>query len=169
MGIGTRRRHLPGATGSRGRPSAAGDARGGHPSGAADPRGRRREAAGSSRRRGGAAPYLLVAPAVALFIIFLLVPIGYTVWLSFRASRVTAGGLLRVERFVGWDNYADVLTSSDYVAGGAADARLRGHRGAGHARPGVAVRPAAGLAAGRLRALLPDRHLPAVRGPGVIA
>jgi multiple sugar transport system permease protein len=114
MGIGTRR-HLPGATGSRDRPSAAGDARGGHPSGAPDSRDRRRGATASSRRRGGAAPYLLVAPALALLVTFLLVPIGYTVWLSFRASRVTAGGLLRVERFVGWDNYADVLTSSDYV------------------------------------------------------
>jgi multiple sugar transport system permease protein len=66
-------------------------------------------------RRGGAAPYVLVAPAVALFVTFLLVPIGYTVWLSFRASRVTAGGLVRVERFIGWANYSDVVTSSDYV------------------------------------------------------
>jgi multiple sugar transport system permease protein len=66
-------------------------------------------------RRGGAAPYVLVTPALVLLITFLLVPIGYTVWLSFRASRVTAGGLLRVEKFVGWANYSDVLTSSDYV------------------------------------------------------
>ncbi len=66
-------------------------------------------------RRGGAAPYVLVAPAVALFVLFLLVPIGYTVWLSFRASRVSAGGLVRVEKFVGWANYSDVLTSSDYL------------------------------------------------------
>jgi multiple sugar transport system permease protein len=66
-------------------------------------------------RRAGAVPYVLLAPAVALFVTFLLVPIGYTVWLSFRAARVDAGGLVRVERFVGWANYAGVVTSSEYV------------------------------------------------------
>ncbi|WP_238012417.1 sugar ABC transporter permease [Dactylosporangium sp. AC04546] len=70
------------------------------------------------RRSAGATPYVLLTPAVVLLVLFLLVPIGYTVWLSLRASRVTGGGLgLRVERFVGLENYADVLSHPDYVDG----------------------------------------------------
>src|SRR4051794_11754952 len=62
------------------------------------------------RRRGGPTPYVLVAPAVVLLVLFLLVPIGYTVWLSLRASRVSGGGLgLRVEKFVGLENYLGVF------------------------------------------------------------
>jgi len=50
--------------------------------------------------------------------VFLLVPIGYTVWLSLRASRVTGDGLgLRHEVFVAFDNYKSVLTAPDYVHG----------------------------------------------------
>jgi multiple sugar transport system permease protein len=61
---------------------------------------------------------VFVAPAVILLAIFLLVPIGYTVWLSLRASRVTGDGLgLRHEVFVAFDNYTSVLTAPDYVHG----------------------------------------------------
>jgi multiple sugar transport system permease protein len=64
------------------------------------------------------APYVFVAPAVILLGVFLLVPIGYTVWLSLRASRVTGDGLgLRHEVFVAFDNYRSVLTEPDYVHG----------------------------------------------------
>jgi multiple sugar transport system permease protein len=70
------------------------------------------------RRRGGATPYVLVAPAVVLIVMFLLVPIGYTVWLSLRASRVTGDGLgLRIEKFVGLENYSGVLTDNSYAQG----------------------------------------------------
>jgi multiple sugar transport system permease protein len=71
------------------------------------------------RRPGtGAAPYVFVAPAVILLAVFLLVPIGYTVWLSLRASRVTGDGLgLRHEVFVALDNYASVVTDPGYVGG----------------------------------------------------
>jgi multiple sugar transport system permease protein len=70
------------------------------------------------RRRGGPTPYVLMAPALVLLVLFLLVPIGYTVWLSLRASRVTGGGLgLRKEQFVGLENYTSVLTDSAYVDG----------------------------------------------------
>ncbi|GGM30339.1 carbohydrate ABC transporter permease [Dactylosporangium sucinum] len=70
------------------------------------------------RRSAGPTPYVMLSPAVVLLVLFLLVPIGYTVWLSLRASRVTGGGLgLRVERFVGLENYADVLSHPDYVDG----------------------------------------------------
>jgi multiple sugar transport system permease protein len=71
-----------------------------------------------SRNRTGSAPYVLVAPAVVLLAVFLLVPIGYTVWLSLRASRVTAGGIgPRVEVFTGLANYTGVLTEPSYVQG----------------------------------------------------
>lgn len=70
------------------------------------------------RRRGGPTPYVLLSPAIVLLVLFLLVPIGYTVWLSLRAARVTGGGLgIRKETFVGLDNYASVLTDSAYVDG----------------------------------------------------
>jgi multiple sugar transport system permease protein len=69
-----------------------------------------------SRRRGGPAPYVLMAPALVLIVVFLLVPICYTVWLSFRASRVTGGGLgLRKESFVGFGNYVGAVTDSAYA------------------------------------------------------
>jgi multiple sugar transport system permease protein len=71
-----------------------------------------------SRHRTGSAPYVLVAPAVLMLVVFLLVPIGYTVWLSLRASRVTAGGIgPRVEVFTGLDNYLSVLSEPSYVQG----------------------------------------------------
>jgi len=71
-----------------------------------------------SRPRTGSAPYVLVAPAVLLLVLFLLVPIGYTVWLSLRASRVTDGGIgPRVEVFTGLGNYLSVLTDPGYVSG----------------------------------------------------
>jgi multiple sugar transport system permease protein len=71
-----------------------------------------------ARRTTGTAPYVLVAPAVALLVVFLLVPIGYTVWLSLRASRVTDGGIgPRVEAFSGMDNYRSVLTDPGYIQG----------------------------------------------------
>jgi multiple sugar transport system permease protein len=68
------------------------------------------------RRRGGAAPYVLMGPAVLLLVVFLLIPIGYTLWLSIRASRVTGGGLgLRKETYVGLDNYVGAITDSAYA------------------------------------------------------
>jgi multiple sugar transport system permease protein len=71
-----------------------------------------------ARRTTGTAPYVLVAPAVGLLVLFLLVPIGYTVWLSLRASRVTGGGIgPRVEAFTGLGNYRSVLTDPGYVSG----------------------------------------------------
>lgn len=67
------------------------------------------------RRRGGSAPYVLLAPAVVLLVVFLVVPIGYTIWLSVRASRVTGGGLgLRKETFVGFGNYIGAVTDPAY-------------------------------------------------------
>ncbi|WP_326551837.1 carbohydrate ABC transporter permease [Micromonospora sp. NBC_01813] len=64
------------------------------------------------RRRGpGSAPYLMSAPAIALFVAFVLLPIGYAVWLSMHAMRVTGGGFgIRSEVFVGFENYLTSVT-----------------------------------------------------------
>src|SRR5665647_441513 len=58
------------------------------------------------------APYAFVLPALALFIAFLLLPIIYATWLSFRANRRTGGGILGKlsETFVGFENYTRSLT-----------------------------------------------------------
>jgi multiple sugar transport system permease protein len=73
-------------------------------------------AARPSRRRGGPAPYVLMSPALVLLVVFLFVPIAYTLWLSLRASRVTGSGLgLRKESFVGFDNYVGAVTDSAYA------------------------------------------------------
>lgn len=73
--------------------------------------------AGSARRRNAPrlAPYVFLAPAMLFFVVFLLLPIGYAVWLSLRATRIEGGSILgrRVERFVGLDNYAASLSDPE--------------------------------------------------------
>ena len=51
------------------------------------------------------AAYLFLAPWIAGFIFFLLVPLGWAVWLS-----VTDEQLLRPGRFIGFENYARAFT-----------------------------------------------------------
>lgn len=62
-----------------------------------------------------AAPYLMTAPAVILFALFILVPIGYAIWLSLHAMRVRGAGLgVRTEVFVGVENYLDAVADSAF-------------------------------------------------------
>ncbi|MFD2024503.1 carbohydrate ABC transporter permease [Promicromonospora aerolata] len=69
-------------------------------------------------RRGQIAPYLFTAPAVILYIAFMLIPVGYAVWLSLRAYRIEGALLGRKEDvFVGLENYAAVLTNPEFAAG----------------------------------------------------
>ncbi len=65
------------------------------------------------------APYLFSAPAVILYILFTLVPVGYTIWLSFRAYRLEGSGIggRRVDVFAGLDNYATVFGDPEMIAG----------------------------------------------------
>ncbi|KJC65295.1 ABC transporter permease [Agreia bicolorata] len=65
------------------------------------------------------APYLFSAPAVLLYILFTLVPVVYTVWISFRAYRLQGSGIggRRVDVFAGFDNYATVFSDSEMIAG----------------------------------------------------
>jgi multiple sugar transport system permease protein len=63
-------------------------------------------------RRERRTAWLLLSPALVLLFCFLLVPIGYSVWLSLHANTVSGGGLLGVrrEQFAGLDNYRTALT-----------------------------------------------------------
>ncbi|MFF4835503.1 carbohydrate ABC transporter permease [Streptomyces sp. NPDC001315] len=69
--------------------------------------------------RTQATPWLFAAPAVLFFSMFLIIPIGYAVYLSFRGFRIQGGGAFgrRVETFVGFDNYQAVFTDHEYLAG----------------------------------------------------
>ena len=74
-----------------------------------------------SRRRSSTprlAPWLFVGPAVLLAFGLLLVPLLYTVWLSFRGTRVSGSGLgTRQEVFVGFDNYLASIGNPQLWAG----------------------------------------------------
>ena len=70
-------------------------------------------------RRGTASrgvPYLFLAPAVLLFTLFLVLPIGYAVYLSFRRVKVSGLGLgrgSRTEIFAGLANYRAALADPE--------------------------------------------------------
>lgn len=76
-----------------------------------------------ARRRGirgrAVVPWLFAAPAVILFVLFLVIPIVYAVYLSFRGSAVTGGGAFgrRVEGFVGFANYVAAMTDPQFLTG----------------------------------------------------
>ncbi|WP_432485392.1 carbohydrate ABC transporter permease [Kineococcus esterisolvens] len=76
-------------------------------------------AAAPARRRRNTAPYLFMAPGLVLFVAFLLIPVGYAVYLSLRGLRVSGPGPFgrREETFVGLDNYVTALTSRDFLEG----------------------------------------------------
>ncbi|MBB6350136.1 carbohydrate ABC transporter permease [Nonomuraea muscovyensis] len=73
-----------------------------------------------TRRRGGLVPYLFLAPAMILFALFMVVPIGYTVHLSLHRTKVSGLGLgkgARKEVFVGLDNYVAAVGDGELWAG----------------------------------------------------
>jgi multiple sugar transport system permease protein len=66
---------------------------------------------GLSRVRGPA-PYVLIAPATALFLGCIVAPAMYAAYLSVRGVEVTGGGMFgsaRLETFVGLRNYRDAI------------------------------------------------------------
>jgi multiple sugar transport system permease protein len=74
------------------------------------------------RRRTASArvPYAFLAPVVVLFTLMVLVPIGYTAYLSLRRVRVSGLGLgagARREVFAGLENYRAALADSEFWAG----------------------------------------------------
>ncbi|HVQ96764.1 MAG TPA: sugar ABC transporter permease, partial [Mycobacteriales bacterium] len=90
------------AAGGSGRPGSG-------PTGSGPARSRRRRAVGSRL-----APVLFLLPAAVLFVLFLLIPIGYAILLSLHGQRVR-GGLLgrRTEVWVGLDNYRAALADPE--------------------------------------------------------
>lgn len=63
------------------------------------------------------APWAFLAPVLALFVTFFVVPLGYALYLSVMQLKV-AGGAYGVRRqvFVGMDNYVATLTDPELVA-----------------------------------------------------
>jgi multiple sugar transport system permease protein len=61
-------------------------------------------------------PYAFLSPAIVLFVLMFLVPVGYTVYLSLRQVRVTGLGLgrgARQEIYAGLANYRTALADSE--------------------------------------------------------
>jgi multiple sugar transport system permease protein len=73
------------------------------------PRRRRRSLFREERRLGAA----MLAPSLALIALVAAYPIGYAIWLSLNEYSVITPGL---SRFVGFDNYAEALGSSEFWA-----------------------------------------------------
>lgn len=64
------------------------------------------------------APWLFLSPAIVLFAAFLILPMGYSIYLSFVALRVTGGAYgVRRQVFVGFDNYVAAITDPELIAG----------------------------------------------------
>ncbi|WP_405019693.1 sugar ABC transporter permease [Kitasatospora sp. NBC_00070] len=66
------------------------------------------------------APYAFLAPATLLFALFFALPIGYAVYLSFRAVRVKGLGLgsgARTEVWAGLANYTSALSDPELLGG----------------------------------------------------
>jgi len=65
------------------------------------------------------APYAFVTPAVVLYALVLLIPIGYTVYLSVEKSQVSGLGLglgARRQVFAGLSNYQTALTDAAFLS-----------------------------------------------------
>jgi multiple sugar transport system permease protein len=77
--------------------------------------------AGTGTRPGRAiVPYLFLAPAAVLFTLFVLVPIGYTAYLSLQRVQITGLGLgrgSRTEVFAGLGTYREALGAPELWRG----------------------------------------------------
>ena len=72
-----------------------------------------------ARRRASRVPYVMLAPAIVLFALFMAAPIVYTVYLSFEKTKVVGLGLgsgARTDVWAGIDNYVSALADPDFLA-----------------------------------------------------
>ncbi|WP_129668451.1 carbohydrate ABC transporter permease [Phytoactinopolyspora endophytica] len=70
------------------------------------------------RRRRAAVPYGFLAPAITLFLLFLALPIGYALYLSFRSVEMSGLGLgpaSRAEVWAGLSNYSAALDDPEFL------------------------------------------------------
>jgi ABC-type sugar transport system permease subunit len=67
-----------------------------------------RQAASRYRRRRSLRAYGFVAPYVVPFVIFLVIPVGWSIWLSF-----TQGGLVGPGKFVGFTNWRQIASDDE--------------------------------------------------------
>ncbi len=63
-------------------------------------------------RKQWTAAYLLILPFIALFVALVLVPLGYSAYLSLFVERLIGG-----VSFVGLENYLRAFTDSDFLSG----------------------------------------------------
>jgi len=56
----------------------------------------------------------LLGPSMALILVFVVAPVGYAVWLSLT-NKTLIGFEAQTPRFVGADNYRQLLTSADFL------------------------------------------------------
>lgn len=73
----------------------------------------------AAARRRSIVPWLMLAPGIVLFVLFMAAPILYTVVLSFQKTVVEGLGLgsgAKQQIFAGFSNYAAALTDPDFGA-----------------------------------------------------
>ncbi|MEV4135608.1 sugar ABC transporter permease [Dactylosporangium sp. NPDC049742] len=71
----------------------------------------------SARTVPSRVPYAFLTPAIGLFALFMVAPIGYTVYLSLRRVQVSGLGLgarARAESFAGFANYQAVINDGEF-------------------------------------------------------
>ncbi|MFD0576533.1 carbohydrate ABC transporter permease [Dactylosporangium darangshiense] len=71
----------------------------------------------SRRTAPSSVPYAFLSPAIVLFALFMVVPIGYTVYLSLRRVKVNGLGLgaaARIEYWAGFANYRQVFADGEF-------------------------------------------------------
>jgi len=70
------------------------------------------------RRRPSLVPYVFVGPAAAFFVVIILVPLIYAIYLSFRGQRISGGGAFgrKQDVFVGFENYLTTFTDPELLA-----------------------------------------------------
>ncbi|MBB2976506.1 multiple sugar transport system permease protein [Microbacterium endophyticum] len=86
-----------------------------------NPTSERQDTVRERKRRGSIrptlAPWAFLAPAIVLFVLFLVIPIGYAIYLSFVGLRVDGGAFgKRTQVFVGFENYVSYLTNPEFIA-----------------------------------------------------
>ncbi|MFF2371687.1 carbohydrate ABC transporter permease [Agromyces sp. NPDC058110] len=71
------------------------------------------------RSKGALTPWMMLAPGIVLFTVFMAAPIVYTLFLSFQKEQVKGlglGGDSRTREFAGLENYVSTFTDPEFLA-----------------------------------------------------